>query len=573
MKLIKLLKQLGSYFKKDRLKLIVFCLLTFAVAFRGIIIPYLWSTSVGYLIEQDWDSFIKYFVVCQIAFLVFVALLSYPKDRLQNQLEINFMSAVSKDLFTKCLKLPVIAYEEHGVGEFINRIYTDPDRVIELLSSIIRLIARLFSIGAIFIIAINVSLWIALELAIFAIVIFFVSKKYYPKIKETSKKIKDESDEYVKEATQSLTGVREIKSLGIRKNIENFTFANIDRWFKEKDKLNKLEMRYYVNIDTLYTIMESAVLLTSAYLFFNGHTVYATFMLIDNFIWRINDAVLEFSQLGVNYNKIVASMTRISEILNNKLYTDASFGNKEIKDVKGVIKFDNVSFAYPGEEPTLKGLNLTIKPNKKIAIVGKSGMGKSTIFNLLLRFFDTTEGNIYIDDINIKEFNEESINKHISVIRQEPYLFNKTIKENFQLVKEDITIDEIRDLCKQSYIDEYIMNLPKGYDTLIGENGVNLSGGQKQRIAIARALTKDSKIILFDEATSALDNESQEYVKKSIDNLSKNHTIIIIAHRLSTIVDSDEIILIDEGVVASKGTHEKLLLSSNIYNSLYEREE
>ena len=217
-------------------------------------------------------------------------------------------------------------------------------------------------------------------------------------------------------------------------------------------------------------------------------------------------------------------------------------------------------------------MNLKIDSNKKIAIVGKSGNGKSTIFNLLLRYFDSSIGSILIDGINIKDLTEESLRKNISIIRQAPFLFNESILDNFRYVKKNATLKEIREVCKRAYIDDYIMSLPKKYNTVIGEGGVNLSGGQKQRIAIARTLLLNTKIILFDEATSALDNESQEYIKRTIDSLITNHTVIIVAHRLSTIIDADVINVIDKGKLVASGTHNHLINNSLIYKNLYNSE-
>ena len=217
-------------------------------------------------------------------------------------------------------------------------------------------------------------------------------------------------------------------------------------------------------------------------------------------------------------------------------------------------------------------MNLKIDSNKKIAIVGKSGNGKSTIFNLLLRYFDSSIGSILIDGINIKDLTEESLRKNISIIRQAPFLFNESILDNFRYVKKNATLKEIREVCKRAYIDDYIMSLPKKYNTVIGEGGVNLSGGQKQRIAIARTLLLNTKIILFDEATSALDNESQEYIKRTIDSLVTNHTVIIVAHRLSTIIDADVINVIDKGKLVASGTHNHLINNSLIYKNLYNSE-
>jgi len=192
---------------------------------------------------------------------------------------------------------------------------------------------------------------------------------------------------------------------------------------------------------------------------------------------------------------------------------------------------------------------------------------------LLLRYFDVTDGEILVDGINIKDLTEKSLRNNISIIRQNPFIFNISILENFKLVKENITLKEVREVCKKAYIDDYIMSLPDKYNTIIGEGGVNLSGGQKQRIAIARTLLLNTKIILFDEATSALDNESQEYIKMTIDNLIKDHTIIIVAHRLSTIIDADVIHVIDKGTLIDSGTHKELLKDCKIYRTLYNVEQ
>jgi len=572
MKLLKLLKSLKIYFEKDTIKLVLFIFLTFVLCFRGLLFPYLWGIAIEQLSLKNFSNFILYLAMWGGLSLFLNIFLQLPNNLLHNKLELSFMQKVSKDLYSKILKLPAIAFEDHGVGEFVNRVYTDPDRIIELLGRLIRLAARLITAVVIIILSFSISWLLAVEMIMFGIITYILTAHYRPKIKKTYKEIKEESDKYIKETNQSLTGIREIKGLGIKKTIEKYTYSNIDAVFERQLNIRNLETVYYTIIEFIYNIMEFLILSTCAYLFVKGHIAFSIFIMFEMYIYRIYDVVSEFSQFSISYQKIITSLTRISEILDNKLYKDELFGNLNLEKINGTIEFKDVSFAYPNERKTLKKLNLKIETGKKIAIVGKSGMGKSTIFNLLLRFFPIKSGEILIDNIRIEELCEESLRKHISVIRQEPYLFNKTIKENFEMINLKIKLSDIKELCKKAYIHDYIMSLPKKYNTVIGEGGVNLSGGQKQRIAIARALAKNSKIILFDEATSALDNESQDYVKRTIDELAKSHTIITIAHRLSTIMDADEIILIDEGIVKAKGTHIELLETSSIYKKLYNSE-
>ena len=228
-------------------------------------------------------------------------------------------------------------------------------------------------------------------------------------------------------------------------------------------------------------------------------------------------------------------------------------------------------FSYD-DIPVLKKINFEIKPNETVSFVGKSGSGKSTIFNLIAGLYFPNKGKILIDGISIKELDKDSVRGNLSIISQNPYIFNMSIKDNFSIIKEDVTEEEIIKACKMACLHDFILTLPNGYDTKVGESGVTLSGGQRQRLAIARALVQKTEIILFDEATSALDNETQALIQESIQNMQGEYTILIIAHRLSTVVNSDRLILIDEGKVCGTGTHEELLAHNDFYRHLYEYE-
>ncbi len=562
-----------NYLKNDKIKLFGYIFLTLISFFPQLITAFIWGKALEFLLDKNFPQFALYLFFYNGVLILTWGLIQLIKDRLYKTLEIKFMKNVMEDLFSKIISLPSKAFEKMGTGEFINRLSSDTDRIMELLSDLIKFISKMLVAIISFVIIFKVHVVLGIELIILALVMGILANYYYPKIKKNQEYIKKYSDECIKKATEDITGIREIKALGIKENIKTNIYGSMKEMFSHQKNQAYSETNYYALNNTIYFLFEFVILLTSGYYFYLNKLSYVIFMMVQTYVWRIDDMVESLNTFGVNLNKISVSLKRIDEIINNHLYKDEKFGIDKLQNCAGVIKFKNVSFKYyENEKDTLQNLNLTIEPNKKTAIVGRSGNGKSTIFNLLLRYFDATAGTITIDGINIENLTEKSLRSNISAIRQNPFLFNDTIKNNFKIVKKNVSLKEIREVCKKAYIDDYIMSLPKKYDTVIGEGGINLSGGQKQRIAIARTLLLNTKIILFDEATSALDNESQEYIKRTINELAKDHTIIIIAHRLSTIIDADVIHVINKGKLVSSGTFSDLMKTSKIFKNLYLRE-
>lgn len=563
-----------SYLKEDKVKVIIYLIL-FLFAY---IPPFLTPVFSGYmiqgLIKNDLNSFLLNLSLFTGINITSYTILRYPLEHIYNYLEIKFMHNISSDLYHKVINLPCLAFEEIGVGEFVNRIYNDIDRIMLLLKKLLKTICKSFVILIFLVISFKINLIIGLEIITFASLMGVMSCYFYKVIRKKNELIKKESDTYIKNITESLYGIREIKALGIKKIIEKNIGLSNNNLFKESSEARKKEISYYTLNGLLYLIMEFIILLTTGILVIRKQILIASFIIIESYIFKIDEVVEGLSDFLVNYNKVIVSLNRLDEILNDKLYKQETFGNKVLNNFQGSLEFKKVSFRYRKEENyILKDLNLKFLPNKSYAIVGKSGNGKSTIFNLLLHYFDTYKGKILIDGIDIHEIEEESLRKCISIVRQKPFLFNKTIFANFSLLNDKITLKEVRKYCKMAYIDDYIMSLPKKYNTIIGEGGVNLSGGQLQRIAIARTLVLNTKIILFDEATSSLDSESQEYIKKVLTNLAHDHTVIIIAHRTSTIKNCDKIYVIDSKKCVDEGSHEELIKTSSIYRKLYKEYE
>lgn len=269
----------------------------------------------------------------------------------------------------------------------------------------------------------------------------------------------------------------------------------------------------------------------------------------------------------------LVSAERIFELIDEPIEIQQNnVGKKIVKDDDCTIKFENVSFSYTKEYKNLDGINILFKPYEATALVGSSGSGKSTIINLIFRMWDVNDGGIYINNVDIREYNLKNLRKNISIVTQDSLLFDDTIKNNILLNRKNIEEGKFINLCNKLGINEFVDDLEDGFNTIIGENGVKLSGGQKQRLSIARALLGNEKIIIFDEATSALDNISQKIVLKTIKEFTKEKTVIFIAHRISTIVDADKIYVLENGKVIEEGNHIELLKNNKVYKKMFVQE-
>ena len=570
---LKEIKTLYKYVKQDKFKMLL--------SFVCMLISALCSITTGYLQGQTVESIIALNIKNAVLFMSIYFLMTAVFENsfrgigvyIARKLEAKLSMKLATETYKKMLCMPAYAFEEKSSGELINRITNDSEGLSNSFDAVIEMIIDTFCCMLIFIYIIFNSYIVAIEIIVFLFIVFIITKKMNPKMKQIYDELKKEKDVFAAVSTESIRGVREIKTLGIIGNLKKEVDEIREIVFNKELRDRKIHRLYAFLMWLIRGLFECTVFITCLIQIYHGTATVGFFMAMTWYVYRYTWLIQNLAEVNIMYQKMAVSVRRINEIIDNRLYQDDKFGNIRLRKAHGNITFDKVSFAYPNEDNILNDFSVSFETGKKIAVVGKSGQGKSTLFNLITRIFDNNAGNIYLDNINIKDLTEDTLRKTISVIRQEPFVFNRSIKDNFKIVKPNITLNEIRKYCKMAYLDDYIMTLPKKYNTLLGEGGVNLSGGQKQRLSIARALAKESKIILFDEATSALDNESQSYIKNVIDDLVKDHAVIIIAHRLSTIVDSDVIYVVDKGKISDYGTHKELLKKSNVYKTLYENED
>ena len=567
-----IIKFLWSYLKEYKIKYIFGATFILIASLLGVLSGYLNGISVEKITTLEYKLAIIFLIIYFIC-NIFKSFLRKCSNVIFQRVSNNTMEKITYNVFEKIGLLPARAFEEKSSGEFINRVTSDSTNIVSNINELIWIGSDVIAIIVISIYILINSWVIFLEILIYLLIFYFYTKKYMPKLKENQKKIKEDIDKTTSKVNEAIRGVREIRALGIREKINKRVKKDITNVFKKRNETIMFTENYYNVVRNINSILEAFVFISCVILLYFNQVSLTFVIAMTWYIYRFMHLFESFTSISTNFQTLVVSAERILEILDNKLYNDISFGTVN-KNVNGNIEFKNINFKYSEDELLiLKDFNLNIESNKVTALVGRSGGGKTTIFNLLLRYFDVLDGKILIDGIDIKDFSEKSLRNNIAIIRQDPFLFNLSILDNFKILDSGVSLENVRRYCKKAEIDDYIMSLPNGYNTLIGEGGINLSGGQKQRLAIARALMKESKILLLDEATSALDNVNQEKIKRVITKLSKDHTVIIVAHRLSTIIDADKICFIENGKVKVTGTHDELLNISSDYKKLYLNEE
>ena len=491
------------------------------------------------------------------------------------KLNIKFSSKIylniEKDIIERIHTLTNKTLDNTSTGTIIDRLDSDLDNISNIYFEILfRLTEFIKSIGiiiAIFIINPLVGIISILSLSIIFLIDNYQVYKVTNLIEDKNKK----NEKFTETITEVIRGMRDIKMLNIEKNTINKIDAQVDDTIFSELKINKTanilgklaslieDLTAFFNISLyVFLISKGSLTITNALILYNYYSNISSF---GGYIGQIMD----------NINKFNISTNRIKELFDNEKFATEKFGTKHIKKVKGKFEFKDVHFNYERNE-VLKGVSFTVNPDETVAFVGKTGSGKTTIFNLLCKMYEVDKGEILIDNININELDKDTIRGNITVISQSPYIFNMSIKDNLKLVKPNLTNKEMKEALKTACLYDFVESLPDKYDTILGENGITLSGGQKQRLAIARALVQKTEIILFDEATSALDNETQEKITKAINNMKREYTIMIIAHRLSTIINADKIFFLNNGKIESFGSHEYLLKHSKDYKKLYETE-
>ena len=564
----KVYKKYGKEYKNTLIKIFIFSL--FGIA-TNICIPILSAKFIVNFTDSKFEQAI--YIVCIILGIYFIEGIKILLIRKNNQIfRRGTVRNIEMSLGREILKLEQSTLDSNSSGTFIQRLTNDTEKMSRIFTNgmviIVKFLSAIGSFIAILIIDWHMFLYYATASLILSLFNYIKNEK----VGEKDKEFRKECDKVAGLTGELVRGARDIKMLfakeSFMKNLDDKIIIQNEKNFE----MRNIDMNYSLFIGYTKNIFEFGSILLLIALIKNNILTVAVAIALYNYrttvLTNFMQIVSELLEECKNFN---ISAERVFSIVNNKEFKKEEFGKTTLKNIDGNFEFKNVSFGY-NDKLVLNEMSFKIESGKTIGFVGKSGSGKTTIFNLLCKLYNINSGEILIDNNNINDLDEKSIRGNITIISQNPYIFNMSIKDNLKLIKNNVTDKEIKEACKLACLDDYIETLPNKYDTIVGEGGVNLSGCQRQRLAIARALIQNTKIILFDEATSALDNETQAKIQTAIDNLKGNYTIIIIAHRLSTIVNCDKIFILEEGKISDEGTHQQLLKTNKYYKKLCETE-
>ena len=560
-----------QYVKDQKLKMLALLASCTFTVIISVILPILSAKIIVNLTDN------KLYQVLNISIVILLIELSrnifnYMGRRSAQRIHREGFKRLQIHLGKEILKIENQCLDNSSSGVFIQRLTSDTTRIADVFTvlfiNLTNIISDIGIFGAVF--AINKPAFV--YLLVMVILLYIVENKRVKTRNENDKVFRKKNEHVAGFIGELVRGARDIKMLNAENSFTTELTDKITELNNDRYKMGKTDRTYALVRGFMMDLFDTGMIFLLVYLIMTDQLAIATALVVHNYMAKVTPIINYLSTFLENLKDFNLSATRVYKIINSDEYQKEKFGNESIAKVKGDFEFKNVNFSYNGKDKVLDDLSFKVNANETIAFVGKSGSGKTTIFNLLCKMYDIQDGEITIDGTNINNLTKDTIRGNITIISQSPYIFNMSIKDNLRLVKQDVTDEEIKEACKLACLDEFVENLVDGYDTIVGEGGVNLSGGQRQRLAIARALVQKTEIILFDEATSALDNETQEKIQQAIENLQKDYTILIIAHRLSTVINSDRILFLDEGKIIAEGTHKELLNTCEEYKNLYEKE-
>lgn len=564
-----MIKEFIKYYKPYKKLFALDILAAFLFAVCNLVYPMITRDIMNEVVPNRDLKMLVVFAATLIFIFILKAVLNHFMQYWGHVVGVRIQGDMRSEVFTHLQKLPNSYFDNNKTGVTMSRIINDLMDISELAHHGPEdlFISLVMFVGSFFIlIGINVPLTLIIFALLPLVAWFAITQKR--RMQKAFMETRVTTGDVNATLENSIAGMKVTKSFcNEKEELKKFNKSN--NIFKvAREGAYRVMADYFSGMNFFMDILELVALIAGGYFTFIGKINLGDFAAYILYVKMFIEPLKKLINFTEQYQNGMTGFERFMEIINED--TEKEIENPiDLKDVKGNIEIENISFTYEDNKQVLDNLNLSIEAGKTVALVGPSGGGKTTLCNLIPRFYEFDNGDIKIDNVSIKDVSLKSLRKNIGVVQQDVFLFTGTIRDNIICAKPDATDEEIIEAAKKARIHEFIESLPEGYNTYIGERGVKLSGGQKQRISISRVFLKNPPIIILDEATSALDNVTEREIQKSLEELSKDRTNLVVAHRLSTIKNADEIIVLADSGIVERGTHEELINMGGIYSSLH----
>ena len=569
----KMLSRILSYFIPywKRMLLVIGCIIVTSTL--GLVPPILIKNIIDKALPQKDFKLLSLFIFVSIGITIILGLLQVAQSYLSIWISKHIMLTMKNQMFSHLQRMSLNFYSAAKPGEITTRLTSDIDGIQDIFNStVVNALSSIFVLSSTAIVLVTMNWKLAIVGMIILPTFIFPTRK----VGKLKWKIATKSQERISDLNQIIQETFSISGAVLTK-IFTKEKDEYEKFEQVNEEVANLQIResivgrwFRMTITTFISIGPMLIYFYGGYLFIKGEISIGSIIAFVALLGRLYSPVSQLSNIHIDVTRSLALFNRIFEYFDQKQEIEDCRDAIRLEKIKGKVDFEKVHFSYNSEVIVLEDISFSVDPGTMVALVGPSGAGKTTITNLIPRLYDVIDGSIKIDDQDIRDVTLESLRKQIGIVMQEPYLFNDTIEENLRYGKSDATEEEIIKACKAAYIHDFIMTLPENYKTVVGNRGIKLSGGEKQRVSIARVILKNPRIIILDEATSSLDSVSEEYIQKAMVPLLSNRTSFVIAHRLSTVLASDQILVIENGIVAELGRHQELINKEGLYKQLYE---
>lgn len=562
----RLLKYIKPYL--GRFGLAIICIIVASGA--NLYLPWIIKDMIDKVLAERDMAMLNFISVSIVIVFAIRGVFYYGQSYLVSYIGQRVVVDVREVMFRKFQRMPMAYFDKHQTGETMSYLTND---VGAIQAALVDNLIEMFTEGAVLIGSVVMMLYLDWKLTLLTLItvplVGFAMRIFGKKIKSTSRVIQEKLADITSLLQESISSIRVVKSFVREKyEIERFKVEN-ELNFRATMKNVQFTSLLTPTVEFLAALAVTLIVWFGGYEVVNGMITAGSLVAFLTYAVNLANPIKRLSRIYGRLQKAMAAVDRIFLVLDLPETVNDKPNSIELPPIKGNVSVENVTFSYDGVHNALEKVNFEVKSGQMIAFVGPSGAGKSTIANLIPRFYDVTSGAIKIDGYDIRDVKIDSLREQIGIVPQETLLFSTTVMENIRYGRLNATDEEVIAAARAANAEKFILELPNGYETQIGERGLNLSGGQRQRMAIARAMLKNPQILILDEATSALDTESEKIVQSALDELMKGRTSFVIAHRLSTIFGADKIFVIDKGKICESGTHKELLALNGVYSNLY----